>query len=165
MLITKNNFWKIFLITTIFLVPAIFLTLTKWGNKGLALIIIILSLGLIWFVIDVIRYIKNKTYTSNKLNIKNIGGLMGLGWFIAIEISLLIFLIINFDGICTPFEMFNSHLSRPCSLLTFLFSGVDFISTVLFFISSWFLFLPITMYIFGFFMDKYIAKKIKATKI
>ncbi|GEM_PF-3073945 len=131
----------------IFIIPGIFLT------------------GLIWFIVKTIKYVRQKKYFLESLRIRNIGGLMGLTWFIILELGIISELRIIYDGYCHAFWPASGEKDPVCSFFEVLTSRQDFSATILLFFSTFFILFPIIMYVVGFFVDKYAAKKIKAAQV
>lgn len=146
--ITKKDFSKIFwVISAIILtaLPFLFMLLrypsiTLPGvdadiQSGVVLWIFVpltTLLGAILFFSNAIRFVTSKSYFSNNLSTKNIGGLMGIVWFILGQIVYLL----------------NHPMQDRFSLNLW-----------------WLILAPIIMYIFGFFVDRYTAKKISEGQV
>ena len=131
----------------IFIIPGIFLT------------------GLIWFVVRIIKHVQQKKYFLESLRIRNIGALMGLSWFIILEVGIISVLRISYDGYCHAFWPASGEKDPACSFFEVLTSRQDFSATILLFFSTFFILFPIIMYVVGFFVDKYTAKKIKDAQV
>lgn len=164
MAVTKKDFLKI---QTVILVTyaIIILLLVAMPNKEMSSILLLVLpvvsiLGVVWFIVKAFKYIKEKAYLSQKLNIQNIGGLMGLLWFVYLGIGSIIVVSSSYSGVCVPLQLWGGNHITSCSLFEFLFSAKDFsagLSMYIIFICS--VPLPILMFTIGFFVDRYVKKK------
>lgn len=164
--ITKKDFsiisWIIILALFLMIIFATFSADKVFiGDSTFAIVgPVILIFGVILFFLNSLRYVRSKSYLLNNLRIRNIGASMGLFWFFLMEIGVVLYLGFGYTGVCEPFSIWSqSHY--PCSLFSYLFFiGGDFTTGIVMIFSLWLLLVPVIMYIFGFFIDRYTAKKI-----
>lgn len=122
-------------------------------------ILVIIFSGICFFIIKVIKDIKYGTYKNNKRHFRNIGGIMGLLWYSTTHICVVFLIALQYQGVCSPLNLWGGPDFVHCTLFEFLFSAKDFSAGLGVVMPFFLLSVPVILYIFGFLADRYVAKK------